>query len=120
MKKPLTAFSKDGSRGSGLAIWCKVCAAEKSRAWFKANPEKNFARSKAWVKANPEKQKAKAKKRRDRQTKGLARSYVARLLAANTSLLVADISLELIEAKRQQILLLRAGQAVKTQLKKTK
>ena len=51
----LDMFSKNKYAKDGLQIWCRVCANERSTAYYKVNPEKVIANAAAWHKANPEK-----------------------------------------------------------------
>ena len=59
--KALTDFHKQTNTKDGHGYMCKVCNLAKTRAWCKANPEKQVARAKAWYESNREKSIANTK-----------------------------------------------------------
>lgn len=67
------------------------------------SPEENRAHVKAWVEANPGKRRAMLQSQRDR----LIDSYVRRRLIQGTALSATDIPQGLIDAKREQLRILR-------------
>ena len=56
--KPLTEFGKDKGTRDGHSPWCKVCTANRKKAYRAAHPEKVRAREAAWRAANKEKMRA--------------------------------------------------------------
>lgn len=66
-------------------------------------PEENRAHVKAWVEANPEKRRAMLQRQRDR----MINSYVRRLLIKGTNLSTTDLPQGIINAKREQLRILR-------------
>ena len=52
--KPMSEFSRNKNRKDGINLWCRMCAAEYRREWYKANPNYN----REWGKANREKKSA--------------------------------------------------------------
>ena len=52
--KPLGLFSRDRGTKDGHCYHCKSCAAERVKAWFKANPERRAQHRKKWRDANLE------------------------------------------------------------------
>ncbi len=135
--KPLSEFNKSKSRKDRHADWCKECLNIYSKAYRKANPEKILAYNKAYRKANPEKilayskayykvnkeklndyskewavnnpekRKVSVNKNALKNKKELSDNYVKRLFIQRTSLTASDIPPELIEIKRQQLILKR-------------
>lgn len=51
-EKHLDEFHRDKSRKSGFRDICKVCAIEKTKSLYRANPEKVKKRVKEWIEAN--------------------------------------------------------------------
>ena len=132
IEKDLRSFSKNKSKKDGLSYACKVCnrkyrlanpekvkaadkkyrlanlekVREKEKKWRLANLEKVRENEKKWKLANPEKVKENKKKYR----LAMCDKYIANLITSNSNL-SSDVVIqypELIEAKRAQIMILRA------------
>ncbi|HVM10694.1 MAG TPA: endonuclease VII domain-containing protein [Acidimicrobiales bacterium] len=56
--KPVEAFYRDSAAADGRRPECKSCTAEKRKARYQANREREIARVKRWQQANPERVRA--------------------------------------------------------------
>lgn len=74
--KPLTAFSRDKYKATGLHSFCKPCknasvdperARQKRKTWYQNNRERALSYAKTWNKQNPEKVKEYAKRHYQKQ-----------------------------------------------------
>ena len=112
--KPLTEYYKQVTSKDGKAYKCKVCAYITKKQWNKDNPEKYKAQitrrkfSPGWPYSYSRKRKIE-KQRQDR--KNLADNYVKQLITSKgtigQNINKDNISQELIDAYRVQILLKR-------------
>lgn len=64
--KPLEDFYANVKGRDGKRPECKACTAERRKAWYAANREREIARVKVWQQANPD--RVNASQRRRRQT----------------------------------------------------
>lgn len=64
VSKPLSDFHTNKSVRDGRTNYCKACANEAAREWYKKNKSKALANAQAWRKKNPEKRRL--NKRRNR------------------------------------------------------
>lgn len=118
--KTLDAFSPQAGTRLGRAAQCKACRVSAAKQRYLENSEKFKERSRRWATENPEKANArnarqyfknpeKTKKRVNRHREHLAPHYVASLLR----LAIAELTPELFELKREQILTTRALRELK-------
>ena len=137
--KPLTEFTKDKSKRDGHSPRCKVCTANRKKAYRAAHPEKDSAYGAAWRAANKEKIRAygevyRAANKEKILAYGAAR-YVAQRgkrlaqkaaeraritpgYAANSlGIPTSDLTPELYEAYREYLLTKRATKALTEALK---
>lgn len=54
MVKPSDDFYSDKSKVDGLSTYCRECRKNKTRGWYRANPEKAKESAAEWRAANPE------------------------------------------------------------------
>mgnify|MGYP003380966436 CR=1 FL=1 len=73
LTKPASAFSKDKSKKTGLATYCKDCQAKRMAKYYPANADKMRKRAKDWYYQNTERSKSAAadwtKRNRERYLK---------------------------------------------------
>lgn len=108
--KLLDMFGNKKAGKDGKCSICKECHKDARRAWIERNPEKYAASEakarKRWEERNPEKVAAKKaaweRKNSERLTDSYLRRELKRYYGCST-----EVANELIELKRQQILILR-------------
>ena len=77
-EKSLDEFHKNKNGKDGLNSRCKTCAIAATKAWNKANPERNRARVAKWQLENPDKDRArhiKWKKENPEKLAGYRKNY---------------------------------------------
>jgi hypothetical protein len=133
LEKPLTEFWKNKARKDGLQRHCKICTSERKRIesssaasketrrkWIEKNPDKirqysknwhanNKEKATKWQREHPEYQVEQSKK--DIET--LSNKYIKTLLSRQSPCR-ANLSSELIEAKRLHIQIIRKLKELKT------
>ena len=118
--KPLNKYFKATKTPDGKAYKCKICTIQLRKEWVKRNPEKHKAQiarrkfSKNWP--TSESRKAKIALQR-KHRKDLTDTYIKQLICSKgtigENLNPKDISKELIEAYKIQVLLKRALRELK-------
>lgn len=132
--KTIELFPKNKKYKNGYEARCKECIYAKQKEFRKANPnyrheyylankEKNNAQSAKWFKENKEYIQQKRKKQRqtnpeayrvytkkyeDKSRKELTDTYIRKTLSQYSTIGRADIPQVLVEAKREQLKLLRS------------
>jgi len=92
--------------------WCEANSEKRKacyKTWCEANSEKKKAYDKAWREANSEKKKAYLKA----WCESLSPGYVSRLLGMEAN----EVPLDLLELKREQILIIRLNRELKKEMK---
>ncbi len=92
--------------------WCEANSEKRKacyKTWCEANSEKKKAYDKAWREANSEKKKAYHKAWRE----SLSPGYVSKLLGMEAN----EVPLDLLELKREQILIIRLNRELKKEMK---
>jgi hypothetical protein len=84
-----------------------IKAKEYSLNWYLANKEITVQRSKEWAKNNPEKHKELRKKLDKKASNNLSDRYLKSILSDDNSITYSDVTQDLIEIKRKQLLLKR-------------
>lgn len=132
-EKDLIYFRKDRRKKDGLYVWCKKCSSENNVKWQRENREKQRQFLKTYREKNKEKIEASKKKlnekykilrklnpqmfkERDRKARRikvetLSDDYVKQLLC------LKDATPELIELKRNQVLIHRITKQLKQEIK---
>lgn len=101
--KPLSDFNLGGSI-DGHSVHCRICVREKNREWFDTNRD----RMKAYRQQNYDHLYECAKLRSQALVNDLDDGYIRRLLVGRSRVIKAsDIPAELVEAKREQLRILR-------------
>ncbi len=106
-------FYKEKARKDGLRSDCKSCVRARLQKSYADDRNKYRARVTKWEKRNPEKKKLSVKSSRKKGRDNLNDAYIKSLLVSGTSLIYSDLTPELVEAKRVQLLLARKSRKLK-------
>lgn len=129
--KPPAEFHRNRTKPGGLSHYCKVCTKQRDRDYWAAHPEaviRDLKQTRKWKLDNPAGNKKHAKTYRDshpdrnhgirnrikdnarhrQERANLSDRYIIDKLTQRTTLTAADITPELIEAKRIQLKIERA------------
>ena len=107
VEKDESLFSKNRSRCDGLSSICKDCHAKYCVKYYSNNKDKLRDYSTTYRLNNLEKTREAARLGVKRSADDLSRMYIIKLIKQNTRLKPKDIPIELIEAKRMQMMINR-------------
>ncbi len=106
--KPLSDFHRNKKEKDEYQCQCKACRRPYDKKYNKDNKEKISAYNKQYRENNKEKLLAHNKQHKREQGKILSTTYVKNILTGTFKIKQADITPEMIELKREQLLIKRA------------